>query len=80
MTPESIVGTIVTAVVGYLFWAFKMMQTQINNTLSKDETRLVIDDKLGPVKVDVKNLKDTMDKIDHKLDILLDRTRKSNDD
>jgi len=79
MSPETILNLLVAGAVSYLWWKIRHMETKLENTYSKLEVRQLIEDLVHPVNVELRNMKDSVGKLDHKLDRLIDLISRSND-
>ena len=68
---EIAVSGLLIPVITYLWWVFRRMQVKIDNTYSKSEVRQLVEDKLEPTAVEIRLLANNLEKIDNKLDKLI---------
>ena len=68
----SIALTVIMFVLGYMGWQQRTIIRDLDNTLSKEEIRLLIDDKLEALKVQHTQLDARLAKLEEKIDRILD--------
>lgn len=65
--------SVVGVALGYVIWKFKKVETKVEQSLDEQEIRQIIDDKLEPMKVMHKEVKEDLNRIENKLDRLIER-------
>lgn len=65
--------SVVGVVIGYIMWKFKKIETKVDKSLDEQEVRQIIDDKIEPMKVMQKEVKEDLNRIEAKLDRLIER-------
>jgi hypothetical protein len=63
----------VSTVVGYIVWKFKKVEEKADESLNEQEIRQIIDDKTEPMKVMQAEIKEDLNRIEGKLDRLVER-------
>ena len=59
--------------IGYLFWNLKNMNTRITHLMDENEIRQLIQDKMEVFETRQRTLEKRLDRVDNKLDLILDK-------
>lgn len=71
-----IVTTLGGGVLSYLVWRAKTIDTKLSRTMSRDDIMELIDMKLEPIKVQHNDLDDRLDRLEVKIDRLIELLQK----
>ncbi len=74
-----LIAFLTTSLGAILIWVLKDMKSKVDRTLTQAEIRQLIADRLEPVHVELKNIKDNIQQIDVKLDSLIELTLRSHE-
>jgi hypothetical protein len=68
------VKSIIGALVAYTMYKIKGMETKVNEAMTRDEVKELVEDKIKPLEVLQKELKEDTKEINQKLERLLEHT------
>ena len=78
ISTELITRVIFGALIGYIMYRIRSTETKAENSMSRKDVRELIDDKLKPMEVMQRELKEDSKAMNQKLDKLLDHVMISN--
>lgn len=64
-------GAVITSFVGYLFMGLRDLKKKLEDSVSEDKVKLIIQDQLQVMDVHIKTLKEDTDRIEQKLDLII---------
>ena len=70
-------GIFLTPIVGMLGFMLRRALVKLDNTITKDDVRVLIDDRLTPLQVNQRNIEHEINRIERKLDKIIDILIKS---
>lgn len=73
MSIELLFKLVFGSLVGYLMFRFKRIEEKAEKSMTRNDVKELVADKLAPIEVKLRDVKDDLHKIDSKLDKLIDR-------
>lgn len=73
MTLEVAFKFIIGTVIGYIMYKFKRLEEKAERSVDAAQARQLIDDKIEPLRVKVENLDDRLDRMEGKIDRIIDK-------